>query len=842
MRQTLRVARYRFRATFAHRWGGLVVIVVLMGLVGGVAMAAVAGARRTQSAYPRFLASTNPSDITFPTALYGLTSPTSGYDPVILKKIAHLPLVESVATSGNVNNALLQANGKELPTPKSAPPNFEVSTVGSISGQYINQDRIAITAGRMVDPTRANEMLVSPAVAKLLGIHPGTVLRVAFYTNAQEAAPGPSGDTYRPHPHLVFEIKVVGIGVYNNTVVQDDVDALGSNFALFTPALTHRLTACCTQTTTAGLRLDHGSRDVPAVEAELDHLNPLLGKALNIASVDEAKTERAIEPESIALGVFGLIAALAALLIAVQVIGRQLRAGADELDVLRALGARPAMAVADGLIGVTGAIVVGALVAMIVAVALSPIAPIGVVRSFYPDRGVAFDWTVLGLGALILVVVLGAIAFALAYRQAPHRVARRSRLMTARRSTASRVVAGLGLSSPAATGVRFALEPGRGRSAVPVRSAILGAALAIVVVVSTITFASSLHTLVSRPALYGWNWDYELAGGGGVGNVPEQLAATALDHDHDVVGWSDAYFGEVEIDGQSVPAFGASTNADVGPPQLSGHALDAPGQMVLGANTLAQLHKHIGQTVAVNTGQRQPVKLQIVGTATMPAIGGSGGGGLHLEMGSGVLFPYQDIPPSLRDDVGNKPTGPNAILVRLRTDVDRTEALRGLNHIAQQLSLPTNWGVTVVSVQHPGEIVNYRSMSKTPLYLGIALAIGAVVALALTLITSVRRRRRDLALLKTLGYTRRQLAAVVSWQSTIAVGIGTIVGVPIGIVLGRALWNLFANDIHAVPEPTVPALTIALIALGALVLANLVAAIPAQQAARTKTAVLLRAE
>jgi hypothetical protein len=264
--------------------------------------------------------------------------------------------------------------------------------------------------------------------------------------------------------------------------------------------------------------------------------------------------------------------------------------------------------------------------------------------------------------------------------------------------------------------------------------------------------------------------------------------------------------------------------------------------MVLGAATLAQLHKHIGQTVAVNTGEKRPVNLQIVGTATMPAIGGSGGGGLHLEMGSGVLFPYQDIPPSLRDVVGNKPTGPNAILVRLRTGVNRSEALRGLNRIANSLSLPTNWGVTVVAVEHPGEIVNYRSMSRTPLYLGLALAVGAIVALALTLITSVRRRRRDLALLKTLGFTRRQLAAVVSWQSTIAVGIGTAIGVPVGIILGRALWNLFARDIHAVPEPTVPGLTVALIALGALVLANLVAAVPAQQAARTKTAVLLRAE
>jgi ABC-type lipoprotein release transport system permease subunit len=117
-----------------------------------------------------------------------------------------------------------------------------------------------------------------------------------------------------------------------------------------------------------------------------------------------------------------------------------------------------------------------------------------------------------------------------------------------------------------------------------------------------------------------------------------------------------------------------------------------------------------------------------------------------------------------------------------------------------------------------------------------------VLALALTLVASVRRRRRDLALLKTLGFTRRQLAGVVAWQSTVAVSIGALVGVPAGIVVGRSLWDLFAHAINAVPQPTVPTLTVTFIALGALVLANIVAAIPARQAAHTRTAALLRAE
>jgi hypothetical protein len=56
------------------------------------------------------------------------------------------------------------------------------------------------------------------------------------------------------------------------------------------------------------------------------------------------------------------------------------------------------------------------------------------------------------------------------------------------------------------------------------------------------------------------------------------------------------------------------------------------------------------------------------------------------------------------------------------------------------------------------------------------------------------------------------------------------------------LWDLFAHNIDVVPAPTVPTASIVLISLGALVLANLVAAVPGLIAARTKTASLLRAE
>ena len=75
-----------------------------------------------------------------------------------------------------------------------------------------------------------------------------------------------------------------------------------------------------------------------------------------------------------------------------------------------------------------------------------------------------------------------------------------------------------------------------------------------------------------------------------------------------------------------------------------------------------------------------------------------------------------------------------------------------------------------------------------------------------------------------------------------AVTLGALVGVPLGIVAGRYLWNLFANEIHAVPAPTVSALAIVLITLGALVLANLVSLIPGRIAARTSIGTMLLAD
>jgi ABC-type antimicrobial peptide transport system permease subunit len=844
--RVFRVATYRLRATFGRRWTGYLAIVLLIALLGGLAMGSIAAARRTQSSFPTFLASTNPSALYVPTASWQPGSPNSaGTDPSVTPSLLRLPRVRGAEDEYSINAQPVGRNGYPVPSPNKG-GSLGISILnddGSIDGELSDQDRLTAISGRLADPKRANEIDVSSVVAQALRVHVGEIVPIGFYTNAQTTLPGygTGSATFKAKAHLRMDMKVVGIVAFNNQVVLDSLDATNTAQIVYTPALTRRLIQCCISSTTTYLRLAHGVNDIATVEREITRVHPGIPIPFGVESSTDV-AERAIKPESIALGVFGGIAALATLLVAGQAISRQLRQRAEEGRTLRALGASPAMTMGDGLMGTIISVVVGSLLAVVVAVGLSPLAPIGVVRPVYPDRGIAFDWTALGLGLLVLIVVLSTVAVAVAYRQAPHRAGISRDRDPKGPSSVTRAAGRYGLPAPAVEGIRFSLDPGAGRNSVPVRSAIVGTTLAIVVVIATVTFGASLDTLISHPPLYGWNWNYELTGGGGIAPVPGQKAADLLDHDRSVAAWSGVSFGATaSLDGQIVPVLGQGAHATVGPPLLSGHGLNASNQVVLGGATLSALHRRIGDTIEVDVSGAKPERLQIVGTATMPTIGAQLGEE-HPTMGTGALVSSALLPASATNPNYVIPTGPSAVLVRFRSGADPAAALRSLRRIANELTLPSNYGVTLLNVQRPAEIINYRSMGTIPAILGLGLAVGAALALGLTLLASVRRRRRDLALFKTLGFTGRQLAAVVAWQSSIAVGIGTVMGVPLGIIFGRVLWNLFARAINAVPQPSVPAWTVVLVAAGALVLANVVAAFPARVAARTPTALLLRAE
>jgi hypothetical protein len=859
IRQALEVAIYRMRATVGHRWRAYVALAVLIGFLGGLGLGGLAAARRTQSSFSTFLASTNPSNITI--TVYGAQPGVGGnldYDPALTSALARLPGVRHVTPGFLVVGAPLSPDG----TPRIRVTGLAFP-VASVNGLFYSQDRVAVTAGRMASTARADEIMMAPVVAKLLGYHVGETIPFGFYSNAEQNQAG--FGTAAIKPTLRINMHLVGLVESNAQIVEDDADTFPT-FIPLTPAFTREVLALKGQQLSGGLtfgiQTDRGTSLVPQVEREIARLIPP-GQIYTYHALAPvtAKADRSLRPISIALGVFGAVTLLAALLVAAQLIARRFRTENADLQVLRALGASPADTLLDPLLGLECAIVVGTILATGLAVALSPIAPLGPVRSVYPDGGIAFDWTVLGFGMLTLLVVLTFIAFALAFFAAPHRVASRGRPAA---GSGARIVASAaraGLPAPAVAGVRMALEPGAGRTSVPVRSALLGSILAVTLVVTTLTFGSSLQTLVSSPALYGWNWSYVLnpVGSGG-GNVP-QVAFTSLRHDPYVAAYSGASYNDIEIDGQGVPFLIESAGASVMPPILSGQGVEGAHQIVLGAATMAQLGKRVGDDVTVSFGSPAgapiyvpPTVLRIVGTATFPAIGFASTVSDHTSMGTGALLANQVLPKSFVAALnGGSPSpldGPNLALIRLKSDAPPRAALASLQRIARAsdqafASAPggaAGNAVVVQGVQRPAEIVNYKTIGLTPVLLVSGLALGAIAALALTLLASVRQRRRDLALLKTMGFVRRQLAAAVAWQATVAAVVGIVVGLPLGVIAGRWLWDLFADQIYAVPYPTVSILSLCLVVVGTLVLANVIAAVPARTAARTPTAFLLRSD
>jgi hypothetical protein len=544
----MRVAWYRFAATFGRRRGGYLTLVVLIGLIGGIALGSVAAARRTQSSYTTFLAATNPSDLSL-----------SGQGPNLTKKLAQLPGVQRVeAALYSLNAFPLTRRGAPI-----IPPAFrdsEAIPIGSIDGEYFGQDRVTVTAGRMARQDREDEFVATAQAAHLLGWHVGQVIPMGFYTNAQSP-------TSKPLRRL--GMRLTGIVMFNNEVVLDDVDRYPS-FVLFTPALTRPFSAGPEYVYYA-LKLTDGARGVPAVEHEIIRAIPqAVNYSFHLTSVVEGQVNRTVEPEAIALAVLGVIAMLAVLLISAQVISRQIQEADEETAVLRALGASRLVVMGDGLLGILGAIVAGSLLAAGVAIGLSPLSPIGPVRPVYPAPGLAADATVLGLGLLTLAAGIGAVAVVLAARPVAGRRQEAAARAT-RGSGIARLAANSGAPVSAVAGIRFALEPGRGRTAVPVRSALFGAALAVAIVVATLTFGSGLTTLVSHPPLYGWNWSYVLESP----DIPPQTL-TLLRRDPLVAAWTGVSFGDLEIDGEITPAILTDARARVSPPILSGHPPEPP--------------------------------------------------------------------------------------------------------------------------------------------------------------------------------------------------------------------------------------------------------------------------
>jgi len=800
--------------------GSLVAIAVMLGLLGGLSLLSLAGARRTQSSYPRFLRTAHASTMA--------VNP-GPYDPEVDAFIAGLPEVEKSATYVGFTTGRL-VHGK---------PDFEYDfeVLGTFDGRFFTMDRFTPTTGRMSDPTRTDEIVVNQTAADRYGFRVGDQMDLGTYADEQTFSD--SFFTDPPPPKLENHVTIVGVGLFTDEVVQDDTNRYP--LLLVTPAFSRAAAPYATYAW-QGLILRHGDADIAAVKkALLAASDPGTPQFYRVTSVDTFHATQAVRPLSLALAVFGAVAGAAALVLTAQAVNRRIRADRRDLEMVRAFGASPRTVAAMGAAGPLLALAAGAVLAATLALLASPAMPLGATRQVEAAPGFDLDWTILGGGAVVAMVLLGAAAITTAMRELPNR--RTTRATAHRPSVLTRAAASVGVSPSGVSGLRMTFGSGDQSSAAPVRSVMAAGTVAIAALVAALTFGQSFQTLLHTPPLYGWNWDAAVLDQSGYGNIDLAGAHRLLDHRREIEAWSGAYFGADSLDGRNLPLLGMEPGSDVTPSLLEGRMIRSADEVVLGQATAHLIHKQIGDDVSIGSGPTT-APLRVVGIATFPTIGIVHGD--HTSMGVGALVAPTHVPGFDRQTRGEgsgppgAPVGPPVLLVRYAAGHRAAAARlvdRGGNKLGQ---FPGS--AYVLAPQRPAEIVNSARVGGASTLLAATLAVGAAASLGLVLASSVRRRRLELATLRSLGFTGRQLSSTIAWQATATVGVGLALGLPIGIALGRGLWQRFARQLDVVPAPTVPLVALATLTVAALLVANLTAAVPGRTARRMKPGAVFRGE
>jgi hypothetical protein len=373
------------RAQLRQRWRAMGGLALLLGLAGGVVLTAVAGAWRTDTAYPRLLSWANAAQVQ---VVAGAPA------PAYLAALARLPQVAQVAPENQYTLALPVAHGA---------PDFRVQAWSSPDGSYGQAvDRVKITAGRMLSAGAAGEAVIDPRLAAMERLRPGDTLRLlGVPDNAQ-------GD---PDVSLAFpvSVRVAGIGVFDNQVVP--VTAADSEpMVLLSPAFARTKAAgSVLYLAQAGVRLRQGASPAAfiaaakALEQKYPQAHPNHSAFANLTDQVTA-TERAMRPEAVALGVFAALAGLIALAVTGQLLARQLALDSDDLPVLGALGMTRGALLVVALSRLAVVTVAGAVIAVTVAVAASPLMPVGAARQAEPDPGVMVNAAVLAAGLAVIAL------------------------------------------------------------------------------------------------------------------------------------------------------------------------------------------------------------------------------------------------------------------------------------------------------------------------------------------------------------------------------------------------------------------------------------------------------
>ncbi|HTL85730.1 MAG TPA: FtsX-like permease family protein, partial [Acidimicrobiia bacterium] len=706
----MRALIHCLRSEVRRARGSFVIACLIATIAGGAALTAAAGARRSDSAYPRFLAWSKASDFGTGGNGGGETEDENNHLLAIdLKAIAAAPFVEASAHIPIVSVSVLGPGGRPLPA-------FQVAAV-------VDADRVLahgpiarekVLRGRHANPDAPDEATISFSTSERLGVDVGDSITLV------------EDDSGR---HIV--VRVVGV-----VARQNEFPTLsGGGHAGV--ALTAAFKAAHPKLLSPGNDglLVRVRPDVTRDEVERWLRANLHGTDISETGPLDRATIRTIRVETIALWfVAGVLALMFAVLLG-QALFRNTAMQADELFVLRALGVTRAQLLGLGALRGILVGVIGALGACALAVIASPLTPVGLARLADPAPGIRIDATALLFGALLVLVLSVLLGVLAAWRVSSQRHVHLSR------RSALPLPDG---SPPVVAGLHLLIRPARRDVSSP---AVTYASLCAVVACATaaLVFLSSLAHLRSTPPLAGATWDgavqlrsshgenpsaREIASGvAGIRSEPTVAAATTG-------GW----VSEATVNGADVPIQIFGDDSAIKPAIAEGRAPRGDREIAAGTDVMRRLHVGIGDdvTVAMPDGRKRHV--EIVGRSVLVAP-------IFIDFGQGDAV--------ATTAATMRPVGvpSNLALIRFRPGVNIDVALQELQQ---------KYGVFSFSSRDRTIRGGIERLDTVPIALLLVLGALALASLVHLQIVSGRRRRVDIAILRTIGFTRRQTRTMIS--------------------------------------------------------------------------------
>ncbi|MGH8777230.1 MAG: FtsX-like permease family protein [Jiangellaceae bacterium] len=720
-----------------------------------------------------------------------------------------LPEVESLAT---YVLAQFEVDGQRLDQTYGGPVPMD-------RAMFRDVERPAILAGRLADPTRADEAVVTSAYLRTHGRRVGDTMSLRLYQ--PQTVDLLAEDPMLPADGPTVEVRIVG--VVRSALLGDAPGAPGlliPSAGLFEHYAANLLGTSGSVIPHGLAHLDGGPAAMPGLR---DGLTRVAGTDVNVWEMYDTRRfiQRTTGFEANTLLVLALVAGVAALVLVGQAMLRHVAASVADLHVLRALGLAPAASIRAAAVGPTIAAVVGAAAGAAAAVVASAWFPVGSAALFEPSPGFDIDTAVIAVG-LVAVPILAYAGAAFSVRSA-FRALGRAEL--ARRSTVADALSRFGLPVPLVVGVRYALEPGRGRASLPVRPALAGSVVGVVGVLAAFTISSGVDDALTNPARFGQAHQLEvILGYEGADTVPAEEMLDVIAADEQVTALNDS---RVAVAAHGSGAVTVYTFDPVGSPLdvvvTEGRLPSSGAEIMLAPYTAEAMGAGIGDIVELTGSHARELAVSGLGFVPEAAENYYVTGAWVTRAGHDALFDGFSMRVA---HVALVPgADPAAVQARMSQE---SAALLGVEMPFSEPIAP--------------DLSQLIQVKALPQFLAAFLFVLAVVAVGHAVAVAGRRRRKELGVLRALGLSRGQCRCVLRTQATVLLLSGLLAGIPLGVALGRTVWRYVAEltPVQYVP-PTAP-LALLLALPVALVVANLLAAWPAHLAAGMRPAEILRAE